>query len=164
MYRKIIVVLLSVCLLTVATCCPAAAAEFTTYNGNISTSILTYFQDIFTNVGINDNYVLFRESQYKYILVSGELNYNDGTFTLVDIGKQYSLDVSGNTFNSYYIYSVEDISDFSLITESKIVYSDLGNFPQLEKRGERFEVLQTVLICAACLFVVVRSIFNNGKR
>ena len=165
MVRKINIFIISCCLLLCATCGTVAAADYTTYDGNISTSMLTYFKDILSNVSINDHYILFRSGQYQYDLVVAEdIVYDSGLFTVVGQGKHYVIDTNNNIYNSYYSYSVNEVNNISIAVKNKIVYSDIGDFPQLEERGSRYEVLQTILLFVLLLSGVIRSIFFISKR
>ncbi|MEE1504802.1 MAG: hypothetical protein UGF89_11235 [Acutalibacteraceae bacterium] len=162
---KILYIILTVCLLLCATCGTATAVDYEAYEGNISSSIVDYAKDLLPNFSINDNYVLFRSGQYTYELVVGDLVYENGAFTLADDGKQYTINTSNYSFNNnYYNYTVSTTNSFSLITGDKIVYSDLGDFPQLEERSAKFEIVQTITLCVACLFVVIRAIFSACTR
>lgn len=163
--NKSVMIIFCVVMLLCATCGTAAAAEYDVYEGNISSSLTTYAKDILPNANIKDNYVFFRSGQYTYDIIVGDLLYENGVFTLADNGKQYTIDTQTSSFtNNYYTYSVKEITDFTLTTGNCIVYSDLGDFPELEERSAKFEIIQTCTICVACLFVVIRSIFNSSLR
>lgn len=154
MVRKVSVFLAAIVLAT-ALCGQAFAAEI--YDGNISTSMVTYFRDIVSGTGFNDNYVLWREGQYVYSMAVGDISYSSGTFTLDGEAQLYTI-VTGTT--GAYHYQVEDLTDFTLSVNSQMVYSNLGDFPQLVSRGENYETLTTLLLAIAMLCVVIRGIFR----
>lgn len=112
----------------------AQAATHSVYDGSISSTYTTYFKDILSGVSFNDNYVAFRSGQYEYTMVVGDLSFNGSTFTLEGQGKEYVFS-SGEGYNSYYQYYVSNISNFSLNVNNSIIYSDLGDYPQLMERG-----------------------------
>lgn len=157
MVRKVIAMLaiLSLCFAFGVT---AQAASYTPYEGTISSTYITYFKDIVSGIGFNENYVAFRSGQYDYVLVVGDLEYSGTTFTLNDTGTIYTFTTSGN-YNSYTSYDVQEISDFSMSPSDKIIYSDLGQFPQLLERGAKYEMLSAVLLCIALLGFVVGRFF-----
>lgn len=164
MFRKVITLFFVLLVLCCGFSATAHAVDYTAYDGNISSTYTSYFRDILTNCSINDNYVYFRDSQNGYTMVVGKLDYINNSFVLLEKGMIYHIDNNGTNYNTHYVYSVEEIDVFHLDTDNKIVYSDLGNFPQLEERGDRFEVLQTITIVCIGLSFVVHSIFTNRNR
>lgn len=138
----------------------AHAATYTVYEGNPSSTYITYFRDILSGIGFNENYVAFRSGQYEYTMVVGDLSYDGTSFNLDSSGTVYKF-TTDNSYNSYYSYSVTDLSVFNLNPDDKIVYSDLGQFPQLLERGDKFEMLTAVLVCIALLSVVVGRVLRR---
>lgn len=161
MVRKVIPILMILLMLLNGFAVAASAESYTVYDGNPSSTYITYFKDIIPNISLNDHYVAFRSGQYEYTMIVGDLVYNNGSFTLNDSATVYSI-TSNNSYNGYYAYNVSSIDSLSLSVGDKIIYSDLGNFPQLEERGQKYEILQTLLLFIALLCVVIRSMF--GKR
>lgn len=160
MVRKIVGIFCCTLALITALCGTVQAATHSVYeNGNLSTTYLTYFKDIVSGIGFNENYVAFRSGQYSYTLVVGDLDFNNNTFTLNGTGKEYEYSTTTSTYNSQYYYYVKDISNFSLEVDNQIIYSDLGHYPQLVERGAKYEMLSAVLLCIICLSVVIRRIF-----
>lgn len=139
----------------------AQAAEYTPYDGNPSTTYITYFKDIVSGIGFKDNYVAFRNGQNEYIMIVGQLEYNNGVFTLVGQGESYRMYQEG-TYNSNYVYEYNDnITNVSVRTNNRLIYSDIGNYPQLVERGAKYEILTAVLVCIALLGVVIGRIFRK---
>lgn len=163
MVRKITVYF--VCLLALFTAFSGAAqaATYQPYEGNISTSNLTYFQDLLPKLKLTDHYVFFRSGQYEYTLISGDIKYANGVFSSGDDCTVYSMSTN-NSYNGYYAYNVTTIDSLSLNPRDILVYSDLGGFPELENRGVKYEIIQTILIIITLLAVVIRSIFYYRKR
>ena len=135
MVRKITCICIALLVLCCGLTATVQAANYTAYDGNISSTYTTYFRDILANAPLTDNYVYFRDSQNGYTMVVGKLDYVNGSFVLLEKGTIYHIDSNGSNYNNYYSYTVDDIEIFNLITDGKIVYSDLGNFPQLEERS-----------------------------
>lgn len=136
----------------------AGAESYTAYN-NLSSTYTNYYRDIVGGLGFNDHYVHFRSDQYTYILVTGALSFDNGIFRLEDSGKIYTIVNTTGTQNNYQRYSVRDINDFTLIVEDKIVYSDLGNYPQFEERGQGMKSL-TRSCFAFFLLLVLFVVFS----
>lgn len=157
--RKILSCVLVSLVLITAFCGSVQAATHEVYdNGSLSTTYITYFKDILSGCDFRDNYVAFRSGQYSYTLVVGELEYENGSFSLLSSGKEYIFSSTGN-YNSQYTYQVKDISNFSLDSGNSIIYADVGDFPQLIERGSKYETLNTILISIALLCIVISRIF-----
>lgn len=146
-----------------AICGTVSATTYEVYEGNLSSTQLNYFRDNLANVPILDNYVVFRDGQYSYKMVVGDISYSNKQFTSSDTCKVYSID-TGSGYNSYYSYNVSTIDNLTLNTNSYIVYSDLGDFPQLEERGGRYEVIQTIIISIIGLCMLIRGLLYTRKR
>lgn len=152
MVRKVISLLACAAILFAVGVGPHASA-YSIYDGTMSNTYVTYFRDIASGFGFNEHYVAFRAGQYDYVMVSGDLSYDGNKFTLSGEGKVYTFSTNGN-YNANYTYEVDTITNFELVKTDDFVYSDLGDFPQLVARGEKYEILQTLLISAALLGVV----------
>lgn len=163
MVRKVIVYMSVLLILLTATCGAVSAATYSPYEGNISTTYLTYFEDILPKLKLTDHYVFLRSAQYEYSMIVGDIDYGNGVFSSSSPCTVYSMSTS-NSYNSYYTYSVSTVDTFSLNPSNILVYSDLGDFPELEGRGNKYEILQTILIVTLMLCFVLRSIFFYRKR
>lgn len=163
MVRKVIVYMVVVLTLLTAMCGAVSAETFSPYEGNISTSYLTYFEDLLPKLKLTDHYVFLRSGQYEYSMIVGDITYGNGVFTSSSSCTVYSMSTT-NSYNSYYSYNVSSIDTLTLRPSDILVYSDLGDFPELEGRGNKYEILQTILICIALLAFVIRGIFGTRKR
>lgn len=160
MVRKISSLLVVCVLLIGAFCTTANAEQYTVYeDGTLSTTYTQYFKDIVSGIGFNQNYVAFRSGQYSYTMLVGDLEYNNGAITLTGNGKEYEFSTTGTGYNNQYRYYVRDITDSSLTVGNYIIYSDVGDFPQLVERGAKYEIITAVLLCIMCLSVVINRIF-----
>lgn len=163
MVRKISTLMVVLLILITALCGSVSAATYSPYEGTISTSYLAYFEDILPKISLTDHYVFLRSGQYEYSMIVGDIDYANGIFSAGDSCTVYSMSTT-NSYNSYWTYNVFSIDSLTLNPSNIMVYSDLGGFPELENRGVKYEVLQTILICTALLAVVIRSIFFTRKR
>lgn len=163
MVRKVIVICSLILMLAHGFAVQASAEPYQAYQGNIGTSYLTYFQDLLPKLKLNDHYVFFRSDQYEYMMVVGDLEYNDGIITSADTVTVYTL-TSNSSYNSYYAYNVSTLDEFTLYTSDILIYSDIGNFPELEERGHKYEVLQTITFGLLMLCIVVNRILYTRKR
>lgn len=162
MVRKIIALCIVATIVIGVLCTPTFAATHNVYTeGNISTTYVQYFKDILSGCDVNDDYIAFRSGQYSYILVVGDLEYQNGQVTLNDTGTIYTFTQSGN-YNSSYSYTVNDINNFSVTTGNSIIYSNVGQFPHLIERGVHIETFTLVLLCGMCVFVIIDRIFRHS--
>lgn len=145
----------------------AQASTHTVYdNGTISSTYITYFKDILSGINFTDNYVAFRSAQNEYTLIVGDLIFENGNFTIEEEGKltSYRFYADSSNYSSNYRYEVKDIYIFDLSVGDNIIYSDLGQYPQLIERGAKYEQIQTLLIIITMLCIVINRIFYNRKR
>lgn len=134
-------------------------------NGTISSTYVTYFRDILAGSKFNDNYVAFRSGQYEYIMLVGKLEKSGNTISLVEEGKEYKFYTdSGTQYNSTYRYSVKDVSTGSVDVGNNIIYSDLGDYPELIERGDKYEALTLFVLVVVLCAVVINRIFFTRKR
>lgn len=159
MVRKIVNLVIVFALVTF--CLSERASAYSIYQGNISTTQLTYFKDIANNLMPNDEYVFFRSGQYDYTMIVGDLDYSNGVFSLVsDVGKDYTITQSDN-YNSTYEYVVSDINEFNLVYTNELIYSNLGEFPELIERGTQYETLILVAIFVIIISSVCKRIWKK---
>lgn len=159
MVRKVI--LCCVCVSLLFAFGVGASATHNVYeNGNLSSTYTTYFRDIVSGIPFKDNYVAFRSGQYSYTMIVGDLELSNGTFTLNEAGKEYVFSTDNSNYNAQYRYNVNEISNFTLRVTDEIIYSDLGDYPQLVERGAKYEMLSAVLMCVALLGVVIGRFFR----
>lgn len=158
MVRKVISIIVICLALTGAICAQAQAETHSVYSeGTLSNTYVTYFKDIVSGIGFDDNYVGFRSGQYTYTLIVGDIDYSNNIFTATNC-KEYVFETSSG-YSSQYKYYVNDLTEFSLSATDTIIYSDMGNYPQLVERGAKYEILTMFIICICCLCVVINRIF-----
>ena len=164
MVRQISKIACMVALISALLCAPVRASTHTIYDsGTLSSTYVTYFKDIVSGIGFNENYVAFRADQYTYILVVGDLDYNNGTITLIgDTATEYKYYAESTSgYNTQYRYSADSLNDFSVDTANYIIYSDVGDYPQLVERGAKIESITAIILCIFIVFYIVRNIFRS---
>lgn len=120
----------------------------------VGTSNTAIFSGVVSGLPLGVNYVYWRESRYEYCLAYGpDLALNGTTFGGSDVFvvtyDTYAPDGQQATFTS----RVEP--NFTLNTHSWLVWSNLGNYPRLERRYERFEGLTCLMLCIASVFSIL---------
>lgn len=163
MVRKVSVIVAVAVMLLNAFCVGASAATYNPYEGTISTTYLTYARDVLPNMKLGDHYVFLRSGQNEYTMITGDVVYTNGRFSNIDPVTVYTWSTDGS-YNSYYRYNVAIVSDIDVNPSDKIIYSDLGNFHQLEERGQRYEILATILFAVFMLSAFIRGLFNSRRR
>lgn len=159
MVRKVTIMAVCLCLLFCVSR-SAQATAYTPYDGSISSTYITYFKDIVSGIGFNENYVALRTGQYEYVLFVGQFTYENGVYTLQDTGTAYTISNEGN-YNTYQTYSVNEVTDVTVTPQDKIIYSDLGQYPQLIDRGSKYEMLNTYLLVGFMLIFFILRIFSH---
>lgn len=159
MVRKIIILLLALCALAAV---PLSASAAEVYDGTISTTYITIFRDIVSNVELGDQYVFYRSGQYEYTMIAGDITY-DGTTFAADEATSYVLTTSSN-YNSTYEYSVGSVSSWTLSPGTALVYSSLGDYPSLIERGDYYALATLFLLCIALCMSLIRPMFNFTLR
>lgn len=166
MVRKVKVVLLSLVLICTL-CATAQASTHPIYDtGTLSTTYITYFKDILSGAKFTDNYVAFRSGQNEYTMIVGKLQFENGIISLEadETGKEYRFYSDNNNYNTNYKYEVKNVYIVEIETNNSIIYSDVGDYPELVERGSKYEMLQTLLVCVALLCIVIGRVFYNRKR
>ena len=155
MVRKMIVVLMALAALA-AVPLGASATSYTPYDGSISSTYIQVFRDVAHKINIFDDYVFFRAGENEYILVAGDLEYDDVVFTGASC-TMYRL--AGDA-----AYIQEEITDFSLEPGITLVYSSLGPFPDLIDGSQRYTFSVLLLCLVALCMVLIRPVFKFSLR
>ena len=72
-------------------------ADFSIYDGSISSSVIDIFTNIYISYHVGCDYFIARVEQYKYVMFVGEdVSFNEGTLTLTN-GRIYEY----NSYSSY---------------------------------------------------------------
>ena len=159
-WRRALIVCLTVCLLM--SVAMQAHADTVYPDGNINTSYLQYFKDVSPKIGINDDYVFYRSGQYEYKLITGELDYDGGYFFGSNV-KSLTLSLT-NAYSSSYIWTSEALTSWDLTTSGYMVYSNLGDYPELIERGDYLATASIILLVIGFFAFYLRSIFVYSLR
>lgn len=159
MVRKMIILLLALCALAAV---PLSASAAEVYDGTISTTYITIFRDIVGKVKLDDDYVFYRSGQYEYTMIAGDITYENGTFS-ADEAASYVL-TTNNSYNSTYQYSVGTVSFWTLSPGSGLVYSSLGDYPDLQEPGDKYSVTILFVLCVALCMSLIRPVFSFTLR
>lgn len=164
MVRKIMAMCFVMGLMLIASPIQALADDSIYTDGNISSTYTTIMEDILQNTKITDDYVYFRDGQYSYTLITGDLDYNGGVFTGSKV-ERYTITTSTQSYNqSIYRISHTNDTNFRLDASDYLVYSNLGYYPTLIERGYIYDYATLLLLCVGGLSVLIRSLFKFTYR
>lgn len=142
---------------------PMAASAATIYDGNISTTYITIFRDIASKLSPFDDYVFFRSDQYEYMMVVGDFDYSSGLMSADGRVTIYAISTN-NTYNSSYVYSVSTQDGFSISPGESLIYSNLGDYPDLILRSDYYELSAVLLLLVGLCCYLLRSVFGFCSR
>lgn len=135
------------------------ALAYTAYDGTPSNTYITYFRDMLSKFSASSDYVVFRASQYEYMLVVGDLAESGNAIR--STGSVDVCSISTNSgYNASYSMSFRTEEDFYLNPGDEIIYSNLGKYPSLEERGDITDYATLYIICACAVCCILRSVFE----
>lgn len=123
------------------------------YGSLTSSTAINFFDHYVSNLNPFVHYVAFRESQYDYTLVYGDIEYNNGSFE----GNGKYVRFNNYSYNDYTL-SVGSVSNFGLNPASYIVYSDFEGFPCFG--GGVTEKIKILSLVVPFIFVIIWIIFR----
>ena len=128
---------------------------------NLGTNNLTIFEGVVEKVPFGQHYVYWRDSEYRYCLAVGPLTVSGSTFSSSEPVTVYSYERHYSSGDSYYTWSVSTDASFSLSCGSRLVYSDIGNYPTIAGK----EVSQYDAVTAYCAVgVVLFALFDRLRK
>ena len=128
---------------------------------NLGTTNLTIFEGVVEKVPFGQHYVYWRDSEYRYCLAVGPLTVSGTTFSSAEPVTVYIYERHYSSGDSYYTWSVSTDASFALSCGSRLVYSDIGNYPAISGR----EVNKYAAVTAYCaLGVVLFALFDRLRR
>lgn len=95
----------------------------------VGVSNLEIFDRVAAKLPLGVDYVYYRDSQYEYCFVYGDLSYNGSSFTGSNCTKITYYTYSGGSQQP--IFSSSNVGSFSLNVGNWLVYSNLGDYPML---------------------------------
>ncbi len=155
----IVLVSLSLCVFSVFADTPT--------QGTINTSALTYLSAVVYDIPLED-YVIYRSGEYVTTLVYGNLEFDNNTFTGVDVLNVVQYDQRGiqsDQWNYQPTVTRSTSEDFSLdVDTSSLIYSNLGSFASVDRESHTFEYVHFfVEFLFSVLLIISFFIFNRGK-
>lgn len=143
---------------------PLSAGSITPSYG-VGTSNISLFAGVVSKLPYGDHYVYWRSGQYTYMLAHGRgLVYEGGRFSAPEVQfVQYYTYTGGSTQATY---SQSTDSNFTLSPGNYLVYSDLGDYPELETGRREREYVQTACIGIAVMLLlsVLRTFWACLRR
>lgn len=166
MVRSLRVCLLA-CIMVIAFAIPLQAST-SPYEGTISDTYKTIFADTVSDISIFDNYVFWRSGEYQYSMLAGDIVEENGSFSVTG-GDMYVLDIitldgSGWASSSYHRFTHYMDIDYTLTSDSFLVYSDIKGYPKLEEREITYEFITAFLVLCTIIGTLVWRIFKFVLR
>lgn len=128
---------------------------------NLGTTNLTIFEGVAEKVPFGHHYVYWRDSEYRYCLAVGPLTVSGTTFSSAEPVTVYTYERHYSSGDSYYTWSVSTDASFTLACGSRLVYSDIGDYPAISGR----EVNKYDAVTAYCAVgVVLFALFDRLRR
>lgn len=164
MDRALIVCLCVCAVVGFAVGMPMTAQAYSVYADGLPSSTYTdLFADVLNNCSSNADYVFFRGGQYEYYMAVGDLTYLSGSFRGSNV-TVYKLQTYSSYSSSNYTFTSSTVSSFSLSSDNRVVYSNLGAFPNFIERNETYEYTTLYILVVVCLCLLVRPIFSFTLR
>ena len=127
---------------------------------NLGTTNLAIFEGLVEKVPFGYHYVYWRDSEYRYCFAVGSLTVSGTTFSSSEPVTVYTYERNTSS-SSYYTWSVTTDDVFSLSCGSRLVYSDIGNYPTIAGK----EVSKYDAVTAYCAVgVVLFALFDRLRK
>lgn len=129
---------------------------------NLGTTNLAIFEGLVEKVPFGYHYVYWRDSEDRYCFAVGDLSVSGSTFNSSEPVTVYTYERHYNSSSgSYYTWSVSTDDVFSLSCGSRLVYSDIGDYPTIAGK----EVSKYDAVTAYCAVgVVLFALFDRLRR
>lgn len=128
---------------------------------NLGTTNLTIFEGVVEKVPFGHHYVYWRDSEYRYCLAVGPLTVSGTMFSSSEPVTVYTYERIYVSGDSRYTWSVTTDDVFSLSCGSRLVYSDIGDYPTIAGK----EVSRYDAVTAYCAVgVVLFALFDRLRR
>lgn len=128
---------------------------------NLGTTNLTIFEGVVEKVPFGHHYVYWRDSEYRYCLAVGPLTVTGTTFSSTEPVTVYTYERIYVSGDSRYTWSAKTDDVFSLSCGSRLVYSDIGDYPSIAGK----EVSRYDAVTAYCAVgVVLFALFDRLRR
>ena len=128
---------------------------------NLGTTNLAIFEGVVEKVPFGHHYVYWRDSEYRYCLAVGPLIVSGSSFSSSEPVTVYTYERHYSSGDYYYTWSARTDDTFSLSCGSRLVYSDIGDYPAISGR----EVNKYEAVIAYCsVGVVLFALFDRLRR
>ena len=122
---------------------------------NLGTTNLAIFEGVVEKVPFGHHYVYWRDGEYRYCLAVGPLTVSGTTFSSTEPVTVYTYERHYSSGDSYYTWSVSTDDVFSLSCGSRLVYSDIGDYPTIAGKGvSRYDAVTAYCAVGVVLFVL----------
>lgn len=130
----------------------------------VGTSNLEIFDRIVAKLPLGVDYVYYRDSQYNYCLVYGDLSYNNSYFSGRNVTRINYNTYTGSSQQPTFMVSI--VSSFNLPVSNWLVYSNLGDYPSLggAQGGYRYTVLTQAFMLLFTMFYILWGISRLRLR
>lgn len=150
MVRKIILLLVAAALLSCFTICAAATNE----NYYLPDYVIDNSIFIINKKSMFDSYILTKIDD-QYTIIIGNINLDNNTIQ----GENCII----YTITENRIFINEDqIVDLQL--NSDIIYSNLGNYPDLQERSIKYEEILLFFVLGIFVIIIIRPIYDTVLR
>lgn len=130
---------------------PLTASLNSPYDGTISTTYVDIARDCLWNLGWFDNYVFWREGQYSYVFAYGDISLSGTTF-IGDNSTILRITAPTNYSGALQVSNTE--GSFTVNASNRLVYSNLGEYPQLDSRKYIYDEVMYLAMVAIGLHVL----------
>ena len=128
---------------------------------NLGTTNLTIFEGVVEKVPFGHHYVYWRDSEYRYCMAVGPLTVSGNTFSSSDPVTVYNYERIYSGGDSHYEWSVSTDNVFSLSCGSRLVYSDIGDYPAITgKEMNKYDAVTAYCAVGVVLF----ALFDRLRR
>lgn len=164
MGRKIIKKILAlICVCVIALTSAKHTFAYSIYDGTISSTYLTYFEGILSKSSIDDDYLILRSGQNEYVMVVGDLTYNNRNFVGSSL-IEYKFYTETNNYNSQNRFDVNENVSINQNVNNYIVYSNLGPYPDIIERSSYYEMSLLIAFVIFGICMLMRPIFKYTYR
>ena len=144
---------------TLSTEVAALSAVVSDYN--LGTSNLAIFEGLAEKVPFGHHYVYWRDSEYRYCFAVGPLAVSGTTFSSSEPVTVYTYERIYSGGDSHYEWSVSTDNVFSLACGSRLVYSDIGDYPAITgKEMNKYDAVTAYCAVGVVLF----ALFDRLRR
>lgn len=130
-------------------------------DSNLGTTNTGIFAGLAYKVPFGQHYVYWRDSQYAYHFAYGDISLENGVFIGNDSVTICSYESLASGYNTHYTWDSWSDSDFSLSVGDSLVYSDLGNYPDLINRRE---LQHETILSYTAIAAVIWHLFSNLRK